>query len=175
VRLTYERRDAEGVWRAHEIEVSPRAVVVPAYGFDVMAATTIYRTTSIGASIREGVSASWRFLADTWLTLKKMVLGRVSTNNVGGIITIGTISYSWASEGLAKLFFFLCMLSINLAFLNVLPIPVLDGGHLFFCVVEMIKGSPVSERTLGYSQIVGLVVILTLMVYVTYQDVLRIL
>ena len=67
------------------------------------------------------------------------------------------------------------MLSINLAFLNVLPIPVLDGGHLAFCVVEVIKGSPVSERTLGYSQVIGLVLILTLTIYVTYQDVLRLL
>ena len=175
VLLTYERCDSDGVWRSLEVEATPKAVVIPVYGFDVLPAKTIYRTDSVGSSIREGVSASWRFLADTWLTLKKMVLGRVSANNVGGIITIGKVSYSWASEGWAKLFFFLCMLSINLAFLNVLPIPVLDGGHLFFCVVEKIKGSPVSERTLGYSQLVGLVVILTLMVYVTYQDVLRIL
>ena len=119
------------------------------------------------------MTASWRFLTDTWLTLKKMVTGEVSTENMGGIITISAVSYDQAGQGWAKLFFFLCMLSINLAFLNVLPIPVLDGGHLFFCLVEAVKGSPVSERTLGYSQIVGLVLILTLMVYVTYQDVMR--
>ena len=67
------------------------------------------------------------------------------------------------------------MLSINLAFLNVLPIPVLDGGHLAFCIVEAVKGSPVSARTMGYSQVVGLVLILTLTIYVTYQDILRLL
>jgi regulator of sigma E protease len=65
------------------------------------------------------------------------------------------------------------MLSINLAFLNVLPIPVLDGGHLFFLLVEKIKGSPVSERVLGYSQMVGVVLIISLMVYVTFNDVVR--
>ena len=79
----------------------------------------------------------------------------------------------WASMGFSKLMFFLCMLSLNLAFLNVLPIPVLDGGHLFFLLIEKIKGSPVSERTLGYSQVVGLVLIVSLMVYVTYNDVAR--
>ena len=114
-------------------------------------------------------------MTDAWLTLKKMLTAEVSTENLGGIITISSVSYSFAADGWAKLFFFLCMLSINLAFINVLPIPVLDGGHLFFCLVEAIKGSPVSERTLGYSQVVGLVLILTLMVYVTYQDVMRIL
>ena len=62
---------------------------------------------------------------------------------------------------------------MNLAFLNVLPIPVLDGGHLFFLLIEKIKGSPVSERVLGYSQMVGIVLIVSLMVYVTFNDIKR--
>ena len=72
-----------------------------------------------------------------------------------------------------KLFFFLAILSINLAILNLLPIPILDGGHLLFLLIEGIKGSPVSERTFGYSQVVGMVMIMSLMVYVTYQDIVR--
>ena len=99
--------------------------------------------------------------------------GQVSGANIGGIITIGVVSHSWASVGITKLFFFLCMLSMNLAFLNVLPIPVLDGGHLFFLLIEKIKGSPVSERVLGYSQMVGIVLIVSLMVYVTFNDIKR--
>ena len=71
------------------------------------------------------------------------------------------------------LFKFLAILSINLAILNLLPIPILDGGHLLFLAIEGIKGSPVSERTFGYSQVVGLVMIMSLMVYVTYQDIVR--
>ena len=173
VTVGYERRDEQGVWRAGEVEVTPTAMALPSAGFAVKPATAIYRTTSAVAAIQEGFDASRRWLANTWLALKKMVMQRVSTKNMGGIITISNVSYSVASEGLAKLFFFLCVLSINLALLNVLPIPVLDGGHLFFILVEAIKGSPVSQRTLGYSQVVGMVVILTLMVYVTYNDVLR--
>ena len=65
------------------------------------------------------------------------------------------------------------MLSMNLAFLNVLPIPVLDGGHLLFLLIEKLKGSPVSERIHGYSQLVGVVLIVSLMVYVTFNDVVR--
>ena len=171
----YTRRGADGKWVRGEALVEPQAMTEFDYGFGPRAAQGIYRTDSLGASISEGFHASWRFLTDAWMTLEKMLTQEVSAENMGGIITIGTVSYSFAAEGWAKLFFFLCMLSINLAFLNVLPIPVLDGGHLFFCLVEAIKGSPVSERTLGYSQVVGLVLILTLMVYVTYQDVLRIL
>jgi len=174
VLVTYERFDvAAGVWQPGEAAVSPSVIEVPDFGMGLATARGIYRTSSVGQAISEGVTASWRFLTDTWLTLKKMVTGEVSTENMGGIITISAVSYDQAGQGWAKLFFFLCMLSINLAFLNVLPIPVLDGGHLFFCLVEAVKGSPVSERTLGYSQVVGLVLILTLMVYVTYQDVMR--
>ena len=72
-----------------------------------------------------------------------------------------------------SLFFFLALLSINLAIINLFPIPILDGGHLLFLLIEAVKGSPVSERTFGYSQVVGLVMIMSLMVYVTYQDIVR--
>ena len=110
-------------------------------------------------------------MTDAWLTLKRIVRGQVSSKqNLGGIITIGVVSHTAASVGLTYLLFFLCLLSVNLAFLNVLPIPVLDGGHLFFLIIEKIKGSPVSERVLGYSQMVGLVLILSLFVFVTYND-----
>ena len=143
------------------------------WGFNLLQADYIYQTTGVAESISIGVAASWRFLAEAGRVLRRMLTREVSTENLGGIITIGVVSHSFASQGLAKLFFFLCMLSMNLALLNVLPIPVLDGGHLFFLLVEGIKGSPVSERTLGYSQIVGLVLILSLMVYVTYNDVAR--
>ncbi len=171
--FTLDRRDAAGVTQAVTLAIQPALQQRPQYGIGLEGASGIYQTESFMGSIRAGTEASWRFLTDSWLTLKKMFLREVSTENLGGVITIGAVSYDWAAQGWAKLFFFLCMLSINLAFINVLPIPVLDGGHLAFCIVEAIKGSPVSERTLGYSQVVGLVVILTLTIYVTYQDILR--
>ncbi|MFT5051474.1 MAG: regulator of sigma E protease [Chlamydiales bacterium] len=156
-----------------ETQVEPRPFEVVHYGFDLPLERSIYQIDNVGEAIAAGSTASWRFLVDTWMTLKGIASREVSASNIGGIITIAAVSHSWASEGWAKLFFFLCLLSMNLAFLNVLPIPVLDGGHLFFLIVEKLKGSPVSERTLGYSQVVGLVMIVSLMVYVTYNDVVR--
>lgn len=156
-----------------ELNIEPRPFEVVHYGFDLPLERSIYQIDNVGEAIVAGSTASWRFLVDTWLTLKGIASREVSATNIGGIITIAAVSHSWASEGWAKLFFFLCLLSMNLAFLNVLPIPVLDGGHLFFLLVEKLKGSPVSERTLGYSQVVGLVMIVSLMVYVTYNDVVR--
>jgi regulator of sigma E protease len=173
--FTLEHRDEQGTFVPLTLTIAPEPMIRHDYGFGLERANGIYRTHSFLASIGAGTRASWRFLTDAWMTLKKMLLREVSAENLGGIITIGTVSYDWASQGWAKLFFFLCMLSINLAFLNVLPIPVLDGGHLAFCVVEAIKGSPVSARIMGYSQVVGLVMILTLTIYVTYHDVLRLL
>ena len=143
------------------------------YGFALQAAQYVYKTNGPLESISAGLASSWKFLEESWLTLKRILLGHVSGRNIGGIITIGVVSHSWASIGLAKLFFFLCMLSMNLAFLNVLPIPVFDGGHLLFLLIEKIKGSPVSERVLSYSQMVGIVLIVSLMVWVTYSDVMK--
>ena len=74
---------------------------------------------------------------------------------------------------MTKFFFFLCVLSMNLAFLNVLPIPLLDGGHLFFLLIEKLKGSPVSDKIMGYSQLAGLVLIGFIFVYIIYNDVAR--
>lgn len=144
-------------------------------GFDLARPTAIFQTKDLVSSVREGVRSSWRFLYQTYKTLERMVSQEVSPKNLGGIITISRVSYHVSSMGWTKLLTFLCILSVNLAFLNVLPIPVLDGGHLFFLLIEKLKGSPVSARTLGYSQVVGLVLIVTLMVYVTYNDILRLL
>jgi regulator of sigma E protease len=167
-----KRETGEGS-RFQRIEVRPEASPQLSWGLAVRRAQYEYRADGFVDSLGVGATSSWRFLEDTWLSLKRMVMGSVSIDNMGGIITIGRISYSEAEAGWVRLFFFLCMLSINLAFLNALPIPPLDGGHLLFLLVEGIKGSPVSERVLGYSQMVGVVMILSLVIFVTYNDLVR--
>ncbi|MFT5285483.1 MAG: regulator of sigma E protease [Planctomycetota bacterium] len=157
-----------------ELTVTPRTAPVPILsGMGLAHPEYIYQASSFMEAMTVGVECSIKFVEDTWLTLKRMIIGQVSPKNMGGVIMISQVSYSVSNQGLAKLFFFLCMLSINLAIINVLPIPVLDGGHLFFLLIEKLKGSPVSDRVLGYSQMVGLVLILSLMVYVTFNDIQR--
>jgi regulator of sigma E protease len=167
------RAGAEQAEQEIELSITPRPPAVIEYGFDLSPGTYTYQAPSPGVALRTGIQSSWRLMADSWLTLKRILTGQVSGDNVGGIITIGRVSYSWAGQGLPKLFYFLCILSVSLAFLNVLPIPVLDGGHLFFLLIEKLKGSPVSERVLSYSQIVGLVLLVSLVVYVTFNDIQR--
>ena len=172
--LKVRRDSASGGSEVLELQVTPGPQAIAEYGFGQREALYIYRAGSIGEAAAVGTQATWKFLVDSWVMLKRMVLGQVSSKHMGGIISIGVYAYSWAELGLAKLFFFLCMLSVNLAFINVLPVPLLDGGHLLFLLIEKIKGSPVSERVHSYSQVVGMVLILTLLVYVTYNDVMRV-
>ena len=131
------------------------------------------RKLNLVDAMKAGVHCSLYMVKTCYLTLSRILTGDVGSKNIGGIITIGRASYTFAKLGLARLFFFLAILSINLGFLNILPIPILDGGHLLFLLIEKIKGSPVNEKVMGYSQIVGMALILLLLVYVTWNDIQR--
>ncbi|MEC7584528.1 MAG: RIP metalloprotease RseP [Planctomycetota bacterium] len=136
---------------------------------------TEVRAEGFADAVRLGFVCSLDLIKQLYITLKRLVTGEVAAKNLGGIIQISRVSYHNAQWGFSRLLYFLALLSINLAFINVLPIPVLDGGHLAFLLIEKIKGSPVSARVMGYSQILGLVFVLALVVFVTYNDILRLL
>ena len=135
----------------------------------------LFKKDTLGSAIGAGMVCSVDLIKQLYVTLKRIITGDVSARNLGGIITISRVTYQSAQWGAAYFFYFLALLSINLAFINVLPIPVLDGGHLMFVLIERIKGSPVSATVLNYSQILGLVFVLALIVFVTYNDILRLL
>ena len=105
--------------------------------------------------------------------LKKLATGGLSPTNLGGPFTIVAAAGNEASVGLGRLLLFLTLLSANLAVINFLPIPVLDGGHLLFLVVEAILGKPLNERLQFHLTLVGLVFILSLMIFVIGLDVFR--
>lgn len=124
-------------------------------------------------SLRAGFDACLNALRTTGLTLGKLFTGEVSADNLGGPVEISRITYHSAQLDIAKLIFFLALLSVNLGFINILPIPVLDGGQVMFLLFEKVKGRRLSERFLQNAQLTGLVAILALMVYVTFNDVAR--
>jgi regulator of sigma E protease len=107
------------------------------------------------------------------VSVQKLFLGEISTKNLSGPIGIAKVAGDSARAGAEYYIQFLAMLSVYLAVFNLLPIPVLDGGHILYCAVEAIKGSPVSERiqTLGYQA--GLVMLFGVMVLAFYNDILR--
>jgi regulator of sigma E protease len=108
------------------------------------------------------------------LTLKGMVLGQISPRELGGPILIGQVSGQVARTGLAPLLGFMAFLSLNLAVLNLLPIPVLDGGHLVFLAIEGILGRPLSlALRLRLTQL-GLLLLLGIMALVITNDLFRV-
>ena len=124
-------------------------------------------------SIVQGLQYTKIWTYNIFKTLKRIVTGKVSADTLGGIITIGVVTYDRAEKGLINLLYFLAILSVNLAIINLLPIPVLDGGHLLFLFIEKIKGSPVSDRVVGVGHAIGLAIILALIVFVTFNDIQR--
>lgn len=159
-----------------EIRVRPeRCDADPGFGVIVEPVRELYRKETFAGALQAGLVCSIDLVKQLYVMLKRMFTGEVAAKNLGGIITIARVSYDFAQSGWARFLYFLALLSINLAFINVLPIPVLDGGHLLFVAIEAIKGSPVSPRVLGYGQILGLVFVLALLVFVTYNDILRLL
>ena len=109
----------------------------------------------------------------TLRVLGRLLIGRASIDNLGGPISIAESAGKSASHGVSAFIKFLAVVSISLGVLNLLPIPVLDGGHLLFFLVEAVKGSPPSEQVLMHSQRVGMAVLLTLMLLAFYVDITR--
>lgn len=123
--------------------------------------------------ITEAVDKTWRM---TWLTLRvlgKLVTGEASVRNLSGPITIAHYAGVSARIGLEPFLGFLAIISISLGVLNLLPVPMLDGGHLFYYLVEIFKGSPVSEQTEIIGQKIGIMLLFGLMSIAIYNDLLR--
>ena len=114
-----------------------------------------------------------RYSVLTLVALYKMVTGQVSPKNLGGPLLIAHMAGQQAREGAAHYLFFLAVLSINLGVLNLLPIPVLDGGHLLFFLFEWILGRPVELKHRERAQQIGVFILILIMIYAFYNDISR--
>jgi regulator of sigma E protease len=104
----------------------------------------------------------------------KLIVGTIDRSNIGGPIQIAAMAGQQAKEGVGPLAMFTALISVNLAVLNLLPVPMLDGGHLFFFLLEGVLGRPLSLRKREWAQQVGFVLLMLLMVYALYNDLVRI-
>ncbi len=109
------------------------------------------------------------------LTFVKLVQGVVPAKTIGGPLLVAQMAGEQARLGVLNLLFFTALLSINLGILNLLPVPILDGGHLFFSLIEAVRGKPVSLRKREMAQQVGLVLLVALMIFAFYNDIFRLL
>jgi regulator of sigma E protease len=121
-----------------------------------------------------GVVRTWDMTALTAKGLWKIASRQIESSNIGGPIQIATEAGRQAKEGPASLALFTAVISVNLALLNLLPVPMLDGGHLFFFVIEGLIGRPLSLKKREAAQQLGFVLLMLLMVYALYNDLVRI-
>lgn len=121
----------------------------------------------------EALAKTWDMSTLTLRMLGEMVIGRASVENISGPITIARYAKDSAVAGFSQFLNFLAIVSISLGVLNLLPIPVLDGGHLMYYIIEAVKGSPVSQQTEELGQRIGIALILALMALAFYNDIAR--
>ena len=126
-----------------------------------------------GLAIWKAIQQTYDYAKLTLVALYKMLVGEVSPRNLGGPILIAQMAGQQAQEGVGNFLGFLAVLSINLGVLNLLPIPVLDGGHLLFFLVEAVIGKPVAVRHREVAQQVGIFLLMLLMIYAFYNDIAR--
>ncbi|MDL1984099.1 MAG: RIP metalloprotease RseP [Deltaproteobacteria bacterium] len=121
----------------------------------------------------ESIIQTYNISKLTVVSIVKLIQGTISTKTLGGPLMIAQMAGQQAEEGISNLLFFIALLSINLAIINFLPIPVLDGGHLVFFFIEAATGRPVNVRFREIAQQAGIFLLIMLMIYVFYNDITR--
>jgi len=129
-----------------------------------------YQHVSVPAALWGGVRQTWTITAETVGGLAQMISGARGTDELGGPLRIAQLSGQVAQLGLASLVSFIAVLSVNLGLINLFPIPVLDGGHLLFYLVEAVRGRPLPPRAQEYGFRAGLAVLACLFVFATWND-----
>jgi regulator of sigma E protease len=140
-------------------DVAERATVVVRYG--------------VGESLLQGARKTWELSAFTVRMLGRIVTGDASLKNISGPLTMADIAGQSAQAGMLVFVSYLALISISLGVLNLLPVPLLDGGHLLYYLAEIIKGSPVSDRAFEVGQRIGMAMLAVLMALALFNDVSR--
>jgi regulator of sigma E protease len=139
-------------------------------------ATEVQTTQRYGVleALPRGVAKTWEISALTLRMLSRMVIGDVSVRNLSGPISIAGYAGDSAQAGFGAFLSFLAVVSVSLGILNLLPIPLLDGGQIAYQLIELVKGSPMSERALALGQQVGILFLIVLMSFAFYNDLSRV-
>ena len=133
-----------------------------------------FKQYGVVAAVKSGFQRTFDLVNLTLVFLRKMVSGHVSADNIGGPIMVMQIAGQAVQTDFSTILTVLSFLSIQLGILNLLPIPVLDGGHLFFNFIELLWRKPVSLRTREVMQQIGMGLLLMLMLLAFYNDIVRI-
>jgi regulator of sigma E protease len=135
----------------------------------------VFKKTSIIGAVKAGLSQTWYFIHLTIMSLVKIIERVIPASEMGGPILIAHMAGQQMHAGWTNLFSFMAVLSVNLGIINLFPIPILDGGHLTYFTIEAIRRKPLSLQTQEVLQQIGIVLLGTLMVFVFYNDIARLL
>src|SRR5262245_10404 len=143
-------------------------------GVSIVTKALSYASYSPLEAVWYGIDRTWDMTVLTTKGFWKIVTGQIPLSNLGGPVQIASETGRQAQEGAAPLAVFTAVISVNLAVLNLLPVPMLDGGHLFFFLIEAVLGRPLSVRKRELAQQVGFVLLMLIMVLALYNDLVRI-
>ena len=166
------RKDSTG-WFSSRLVLGVTNVEISTEQRAALERATIILRLGPAEGLVAAVKETWRLTGSTLGLLGRMVTGKASVKNLSGPISIAQFANTSASAGLSHFLFFLGAISLSLGILNLLPIPVLDGGHLLYYLIELVKGSPVSEQTQIAGQYFGLIALAGLMSLAFINDILR--
>ncbi|MCX7703706.1 MAG: RIP metalloprotease RseP [Planctomycetota bacterium] len=170
-------REAEVVWQKpwgeeKRAKITPTQANVAMVGI-VFGPQRFIQRTGIVPAISLGLKRTYLWGKRVFLVLRSLFEKTVSPKHLSGPVGIFSVSFIVARYGIGTLIYFLALISINLAIVNLFPIPILDGGHLLFLGIEKIKGSPLSAKVQTAAQLAALVFLFALIIFVTYHDVAR--
>ncbi|HXW75353.1 MAG TPA: RIP metalloprotease RseP [Steroidobacteraceae bacterium] len=179
LRIEYQRGGSE---HSTEVQVASEEVagkrtgrirVVQPAGVSYPPSMLLHTNLTLSGALARAGGEAWNMTVLQARLFWRMVLGRVSLKNLSGPLSIAEFAGDSAEAGVAPFLSFLVLISLSLGFLNLLPIPILDGGQILFQVVEWLKGSPLSERAQALGQQVGIALLIVLMGVALYNDIAR--
>jgi regulator of sigma E protease len=164
--------EREGRERDFHATVGGQANAPKAVGLlGISGSKALFVRQSLGESLVGGVTQSWKIGEETLSAVGQMITGQRGASDLGGPLRIAQMSGEMAQYGVASLISFIAVISVNLGLINLFPIPVLDGGHLLFYLVEAIRGRPLPAAAVDYCFRAGVAVLVCLFVFATWNDV----
>ncbi len=175
--ITVRRSDADKVFEVTPQLVSAKNLFgedIQRYIIGISASGDVYtRELNLFEALTESLKQTYTIVELMVIIIGKLITGDISADTIGGPIMIAKMAGDQAKAGISNLIFFIALISVNLAIINLVPIPILDGGHLLFFLIELIKGRPVNLKVREVAQQIGLFIILLLVILVFYNDIFR--
>lgn len=175
--ITVRRAEADTVFRVTPELIPAKNLFgedIQRYIIGISASGDVYtRELNLFQALTESLKQTYMIVELMVIIIGKLISGDISADTIGGPIMIAKMAGDQAKAGISNLIFFIALISVNLAIINLVPIPMLDGGHLLFFLIELIKGRPVNLKVREVAQQIGLFIILLLVILVFYNDIFR--